>query len=139
MLGDVGEFVRGGGMSKADLSRLRGLVRSTTGRSTTVYGDYGLPRPSRTWLPTVAHAQAQDRRNQAILSSPRPARTIKAVGKAVAWIGDSDVAVSGDAYIFRHTLDPRYVSYFFQSDRLSGDRNGATISGTKVRRISGAI
>jgi type I restriction enzyme S subunit len=60
----------------------------------------------------------------------------EAVAKAVAWLGDADAAVSGDAYIYRHTLDPKYVAYYFQSDQFQ-DQKRRSITGTKVRRISG--
>jgi len=59
-----------------------------------------------------------------------------AVAKAVAWLGDEDVAVSTDAYIFRHTLNPKYVSYFFQTESFHSQKK-PHITGTKVRRISG--
>ena len=60
----------------------------------------------------------------------------EAVAKAVAWLGGEDVAVSTDAYIFRHTLNPKYVSYFFQTE-LFQQQKRPHITGTKVRRISG--
>jgi type I restriction enzyme S subunit len=60
----------------------------------------------------------------------------EAVAKAVAWLGDEDVAVSTDAYIFRHTLNPKYVSYFFQTEQFQQQKR-PYITGTKVRRISG--
>lgn len=58
-----------------------------------------------------------------------------AVGKAVAWIGDTDVVVSNDAYVFRHALDPKYVAYFFASDLFQQSKR-QYITGTKVRRLS---
>jgi len=59
-----------------------------------------------------------------------------AVAKAVAWLGHDDVVVSNDAYIFRHALNPKYVSYFFQTDAFQSQKK-PYITGTKVRRISG--
>ena len=35
--------------------------------------------------------------------------------KATAWLGDSAIAVGSDAAVFHHTLNPKYVSYFFGS------------------------
>ena len=35
------------------------------------------------------------------------------VCKAVAWLGNEEIAISGDAFIYRHTLNPKYVAYFF--------------------------
>jgi len=58
-----------------------------------------------------------------------------AVGKAVAWLGAEDVAVSSDALIFRHSIDPKFVSYFFQSEQFRAQKR-PFISGTKVRRLS---
>ena len=40
---------------------------------------------------------------------------VEDVGKAVAWLGGDDVAVHDDCFIFRHDLDPKFVSYFFAS------------------------
>ncbi len=60
----------------------------------------------------------------------------EAVAKAVAWLGDKDVAVSGDAYIFKHTLNPKYISFFFQTELFRSQKK-SRITGAKVRRISG--
>lgn len=57
------------------------------------------------------------------------------VAKAVAWMGTQDVAVGGDALIFRHSLDPKFVSYVFQCEGF-GAQARRHITGTKVRRIS---
>ena len=59
-----------------------------------------------------------------------------AVAKAVAWLGEEDVVVSTDAYIYRHSLNPKYVSYFFQTEQFHKQKR-PYITGTKVRRISG--
>ncbi len=37
------------------------------------------------------------------------------LGKAVAWLGNKEVAVSGDSYIYKHSMNPKYVSYFFST------------------------
>lgn len=59
-----------------------------------------------------------------------------AVGKAVAWVGDTDVVVSNDAYIYRHELDPKYMAYVFASDLFQKPKR-QYITGTKVRRLNG--
>lgn len=58
-----------------------------------------------------------------------------AVGKAIAWLGDMDVVVSNDAYIYRHELDPKYMAYVFASD-LFQEPKRQYITGTKVRRLN---
>ena len=55
----------------------------------------------------------------------------------MAWVGGSDAAVSSDAYIYRHSLEPKYVAYFFQTDDFRAQKK-PSITGTKVRRVSGA-
>jgi type I restriction enzyme S subunit len=62
---------------------------------------------------------------------------IEDVGKAVAWLGDDDVAVHDDCFIFCHDLDPKFVSYFFASP-LFQHRKRQFTSVTKVVRISAA-
>ena len=59
----------------------------------------------------------------------------EAVGKAIAWLGDTDVVVSNDAYIYRHELDPKYMAYVFASD-LFQEPKRQYITGTKVRRLN---
>jgi len=58
------------------------------------------------------------------------------VAKAVAWLGGTEVAMSGDACIYHHALDPEFVAYFFHSEAFQSQKKGY-ITGTKVRRISG--
>lgn len=62
---------------------------------------------------------------------------VEDVGKAVAWLGDDDVAVHDDCFIFRHDLDPKFVSYFFASLLFQHQKRRFT-SETKVVRISAA-
>ncbi|MFF4605765.1 restriction endonuclease subunit S [Streptomyces sp. NPDC001339] len=62
---------------------------------------------------------------------------VEDVGKAVAWLGDDDVAVHDDCFIFRHDLDSKFVSYFFASP-LFQHRKRQFTSVTKVVRISAA-
>jgi type I restriction enzyme, S subunit len=62
---------------------------------------------------------------------------IEDVGKAVAWLGSDDVAVHDDCFIFRHDLDPKFVSYFFASPLFQHQKRRLT-SETKVVRVSAA-
>lgn len=40
------------------------------------------------------------------------------VCKAVAWLGDEEIAVSSDACFYTHNLHPKYVAYFFQTEQF---------------------
>ena len=57
------------------------------------------------------------------------------VCKAVAWLGSEDIAVSSDACIYKHNLNPKYVSYFFQTEQFQNQKK-QYITGAKVRRVN---
>ena len=61
---------------------------------------------------------------------------VDGVCKACAWLGKNDVAVSGDAYIYKHNQNPKYISYLFQTKRFYEYKRKASV-GTKVVRVSG--
>lgn len=62
---------------------------------------------------------------------------LKDVCKAVAWLGPDEIAVHDDCYIFRHQMDPKFVSYFFQSSAFQ-EQKAKFASESKVVRVSGA-
>ncbi|EHS3656246.1 TPA: restriction endonuclease subunit S, partial [Escherichia coli] len=57
------------------------------------------------------------------------------VCKAVAWLGSEDIAVSSDACIYKHNLNPKYVSYYFQTEQFQNQKR-QYITGAKVRRVN---
>ncbi|MGV9668654.1 restriction endonuclease subunit S [Nocardia niigatensis] len=131
-LGGVGEFFRGNGLQKKDLID-EGVPAIHYGQIHTHYGVWTTETKSFA-SPQVAaklrHAKPGD------LLIATTSEDDDAVAKATAWIGQNDVVVSGDAYIYRHDLDPKYVAYFFQSNRFQ-EQKGRYITGAKVRRVSG--
>ena len=131
-LGEVGEFIRGNGLQKADL-RDAGFPAVHYGQIHTHYGVWATETKSFTdenIAVKLRHARPGD------LLIATTSEDDDAVAKATAWLGNTDVALSGDAYIYRHELEPKYVSYFFQSTSFQ-DQKRRYISGTKVRRVSG--
>src|SRR5699024_836112 len=46
-----------------------------------------------------------------------------------------EIAISNDACIYKHTLDPKFVSYFFQTEQFQ-EQKRQYITGTKVRRVN---
>ena len=57
------------------------------------------------------------------------------VCKAVAWLGDEEIAVSSDACFYAHTMNPKYVEYYFQPEQFQKQKR-CFITGTKVRRVN---
>jgi type I restriction enzyme S subunit len=62
--------------------------------------------------------------------------TVEDVGKAVAWLGSDKIAVHDDCFTFRHDMNPKFVSYCFQTERLNAEKN-KFVARAKVKRLSG--
>lgn len=54
--------------------------------------------------------------------------------KSTAWLGDYDVAIGAHAAIYRHTLNPKFVSYFIQAPYFQKEKEKYT-HGFKVVEI----
>ena len=57
------------------------------------------------------------------------------VCKSVAWLGSENIVVSNDACYYHHTLNPKYVAYFFRTDKFQRQKR-TYITGTKVKRVN---
>ena len=131
-LGDVGQFVRGNGLQKSDLTD-EGAPAIHYGQVHTHYGVWADATKSFT-DPEYARRLRRAKHGDLVIATT--SEDDAAVAKATAWLGESEAAVSGDAYIYRHELDPKYVAYFFGSTMFQ-DQKARHITGTKVRRVSG--
>ena len=131
-LGEVGNFLRGSGIQKSDFVDT-GVGCIHYGQIHTHYGAWAKTTKSCI-RPELAERLRKARKGDLVIATT--SEDDEAVAKAVAWLGDEDVSVSTDAYIFRHTLNPKYVSYFFQTEHFQSQKK-RHVTGTKVRRISG--
>lgn len=61
--------------------------------------------------------------------------TVEDVGKAVAWLGEGDVAIHDDCFAFRHSLNPKFVSYYFQTTAFHTEKS-KHVARAKVKRMS---
>ena len=61
--------------------------------------------------------------------------TVEDVGKAVAWLGEDQVAVHDDCFIFRHEQNPKFISYCLQTTALKIEKN-KYVARAKVKRLS---
>jgi type I restriction enzyme S subunit len=131
-LGDIGTFIRGSGIQKSDFTE-SGAGCIHYGQIHTHYGTWATKTKSfidRNFSLRLRKAHTGD------LVIATTSEDDEAVAKAVAWLGVEDVAVSTDAYIYRHTANPKYMSYFFQTEIFQSQKK-PYVTGTKVRRISG--
>lgn len=131
-LGSLGTFVRGNGLQKKDLQE--------SGNPVIHYGQvftrYGLHEDKTL---SYANDEVYDKLRKAEKGNLVIATTSENdedVCKALAWLGETPAGISGDAYIYRHEMNPKYVSYFFTTHDFQRQKL-RHITGTKVRRVSG--
>lgn len=127
----VGEFIRGSGLQKKDFTD-SGVGCIHYGQLYTHYGTFA--HETLTFVSQAFASKARKARTGDLVIATT-SENDEDVCKAVAWLGDEDIAVSNDACIYRHTLNPKYVSYFFQSEGFQKQKR-AFITGTKVRRVN---
>jgi len=131
-LGEVGTFIRGNGLQKSDLTDI-GVPAIHYGQ---IHTHYGTSTTEAISFVDTEFAKRLRRAQPGDLVIATTSEDDEAVAKAVAWLGGSDAVISGDAYVYRHLLEPKYVSYFFQSEQFQSQKK-RRITGTKVRRVSG--
>lgn len=107
-LSEVGDLIRGRRFTKND------YVESGLGciHYAQIHTDFGaIARDPLTFLSEDSRARMRLAHSGNLVIAGT-SENVEDVGKAVAWMGDDGVAVHDDCYIFRHGLDPAYVSYF---------------------------
>jgi type I restriction enzyme S subunit len=60
--------------------------------------------------------------------------TVEDVGKAVAWLGHGKVAIHDDSYAFRHSMNPKYLSYYMQTAKFIAEKEKHVSLG-KMKRL----
>ena len=131
-MAEIGTFIRGSSIRKSDFTE-SGIGCIHYGQIHTHFGTWTSKTKSFVSPQFAARLRKASKGNLVIATT---SEDDGAVAKAVAWVGDEKVAVSSDAYIFEHSINPKYVSYFFQTE-LFHKQKRPHITGTKVRRISG--
>jgi type I restriction enzyme S subunit len=130
-LGEIGSLARGRRFTKNDVVA-EGIPSIHYGE---IYTTYGVSAVS-----TVSHIR-RDLAGQLGYALPGDlviasvGETVDDVGKAVAWLGDTPVAIHDDTFRFRSELNPKYVSYFFQTSDFHRQKN-RHVARAKVKRLS---
>lgn len=128
---DVGEFIRGGGLQKKDFTE-NGVGCIHYGQIYTHYGTYA--DRTKTYVSEEFFKKARKAKTGDLVIATT-SENDEDVCKAVAWLGKGEIAVSSDACIYRHKLNSKYVSYFFQTEQFQKQKR-RHITGTKVRRVN---
>ena len=130
-MGEVGTFFRGKGMPKSELQPA-GFPAIHYGQLYTEY-DVWADKTKNFILPETLSSVSIAMKGDLLMaiSDVTPLN----VGKAVAWVGDTDVAIGGDILAFRHKLDPKYLSYVIETDAFQREKM-SKVTGSTVRHIS---
>jgi type I restriction enzyme S subunit len=130
-LGEIGTFTRGRRFTKDD------YVPDGIGciHYADIYTQYGTST-----VETVSHVRPE---LAATLRFASPGdiviaavgETVEDVGKAVAWLGSNEVAVHDDCFTFRHLMNPKFVSYCFQTHAFNTQKS-KYVARAKVKRLS---
>lgn len=131
-LGEIGTFTRGNGLQKKDFTE-KGYPCIHYGQIHTHYGTFADSTISYT---SYALAKKLRKASYGDLIIATTSEDVEGVCKACAWLGHEDVAISGDAYIYKHNQSPQYIAYLFQT-KLFYEYKKKAITGTKVVRVSG--
>lgn len=128
-LGDIGEFTRGGNFTKSDFVSEGipcihyGQVHMHFGVTTEKTLSY-LPKD----FPKVKYAKQGD------LIIAITSEDDEGSCKCTAWLGNEDVAVGGHIAVYHHSLNPKFMSYYFRSPKFQTEKLAFT-HGFKVVEI----
>lgn len=129
-LGNIGEFIRGRRFTKADYVD-DGIDVIHYGEIYTRFGLYASQVFSQVgtgMADKLRYAEPGD----VILTDV--GETVDEVGKAMAWIGDTKVAIHDHCYAFRHQMNPKFVAYCMQSSSFIAKKH-KYVAQTKVNTL----
>ena len=131
-LGELGTFIRGNGLQKKDFTK-EGFPCIHYGQIHTSYSTFTNKTISYT---SEEYAKKLRKAEYGDLLIATTSEDVEGCCKAVAWLGNSQCAISGDAYIYHHNQNPKYIAYLFQTKMFLNQKKVAA-TGTKVVRVSG--
>ena len=129
-LGEVGTFAKGHGILKSDFVET-GFPCIHYGQVHTIYNTFTYTNKSFISEELAAKCRKAHKGDLIIAST---SEDVEACCKAVAWMGDYEVAVSGDAHIFSHNQNPKYMAYLFQTEMFQKQKRPYAV-GAKVVRV----
>lgn len=127
----AGKFIRGGGLQKKNFTK-DGVGCIHYGQLYTHYGTYAFKTKTFVSEDFAKKARLASHGDIVIATT---SENDEDVCKAVAWLGNEKIAISSDACFYKHSLNPKYVSYFFQTEQFHRQKR-RFITGTKVRRVN---
>lgn len=131
MLGEVGEFIRGKRFVKNDIVS-EGVPCIHYGELYTHYKIWAKETKSYLNPDLAAKLRVAHPGDVVIVSA---GETIEDIGNGVAWLGDSDVVIHDACFSYSHKMNPKYVSYYLQTN-LFRSQIKSSISSGKISSIN---
>lgn len=131
-LGNVGKFIRGNGLQKKDFTD-SGFPCIHYGQ---IHTSYHTSTTSTISYCSDSLAKKLKKAKYGDLLIATTSEDVDACCKAIAWLGDGEVAYSGDSYCFSHNENPKYMAYLFHCN-LFAVQKAKSATGAKVVRVSG--
>ena len=131
-LGEIGEFIRGNGIQKSDFVN-EGFGCIHYGQIHARYGFSAKETISKVEESLYKKCKKAKTGDVVLATTSEDAED---VAKPFVWLGDDDVAVSGDAFIFHHDQVGKFMGYQFMTHKFMQFKVKYA-TGAKVVRISG--
>ncbi|MBR2143380.1 restriction endonuclease subunit S [Anaerovibrio sp.] len=130
-LGEIATISRGGSLQKKDYVD-NGFPCIHYGQIYTYYNLFA-DKTTQFISEELAKKQRKAAPNDIIMAVT--SENIEDVCKCIAWLGNDEVAVSGHKAIIKHSLDPKYLAYYFHSSQFYQQKIKLA-HGTKVIEVS---
>lgn len=130
-LGDIATITRGGNFQKKDFCA-DGVPCIHYGQIYTRFGLY-TNEPITYISEAIAQKSKKAAKNDIVMAVT--SENIEDVCKCVAWLGDSDIAVSGHTAIIHHNQNAKYLSYYFHT-QMFFEQKKKYAHGTKVIEVT---
>ena len=131
-LGEIGEFIRGNGIQKNDFVE-EGLGCIHYGQIHAKYGFSAEETISKIEEPLYKKCKKAQKGDVVLATTSEDA---EGVAKPFVWLGNEKVAVSGDAFIYHHHQNGKFMGYQFLTHKFMQFKVKYA-TGAKVVRISG--
>ena len=129
-LGELGTFTRGNGLQKKDFTET-GIGCIHYGQIYTRYGAFTEKTLTYVDDELASHLLQVEKGDLVIACT---SENVEDICKCVAWLGEENICTGGHACVFRHKQNPKYISYFFQTEYFFNQKVKYTY-GTKVKDI----
>jgi type I restriction enzyme S subunit len=131
-LGEIGRLVRGNGLQKKDFTE-SGVGCIHYGQ---IYTYYGISTNTTKSFVSEESAKKFRKAQTGDLIIATTSENVEDVCKTVVWLGDEEICIGGETYIFKHNENPKYLAYYLQTPMFF-DYKKQNATGTKVIRVHG--